>query len=417
MKAEILNIGDELLIGQVVNTNASWMASQLNLAGIPVVQISVISDDEDNILTALDEAASRADIILITGGLGPTNDDITKHTLCKYFDTSLVFHEPSYRAIERLFGKRGIPMISLNKQQADLPESCTPIDNPNGTAPGMWFEHQHKVYVSMPGVPFEMQPMMTDSVIPKLAQRFLLDSIYHKTILTVGVGESFLAAILEDWENSLPKNIRLAYLPQAGMVRLRLSAIGKNYEDIKFMVESEAARLQAIIPNLIFGYDEESLEEVIGKLLLERGLSLSTAESCTGGYIAHKITSVAGSSGYYRGSIISYANEIKKDFLAVTEEDLFTHGAVSEVVVKQMAEEIRRKFHSDYSIATSGIAGPDGGTPEKPLGTVWVAIAGPNGTLTKKYSLGDHRGRNIQRAGVFALNLLRKCLLGLKETE
>lgn len=412
MKAEIINIGDELLIGQVINTNASWMATQLNLAGLSVIQISVVPDEEEAIMNAITEAYGHADIILITGGLGPTKDDITKHTLCKYFDTKLVFDEHSYRNIEKIFGSRGIAVTELNRLQAELPGSCTPIDNHNGTAPGMWFEKDHKVIISMPGVPFEMKPMMTNFIIPKLCAMFALGSIYHRTILTQGVGESFLAAILENWETSLPENIKLAYLPQPGIVRLRLSAKGKDLDTIKSQVETEVSKLQKIIPDLIYGYDEESLEEIIGQLLIAKGMSLSTAESCTGGYIAHRITSVPGSSAYYKGSIVAYANEIKTAFLSVSEADLALYGAVSEPVVKQMAEEVMRKTGSTFAIATSGIAGPDGGSEEKPVGTTWIAISGPQGTLTKKYSLGDERGRNIQRASVTALNLLRKTILG-----
>jgi nicotinamide-nucleotide amidase len=393
------------------------MAEQLNLAGITVVQISVIADEEQHIMNAITEAYGRANIILLTGGLGPTKDDITKHTLCKYFDTRLSFDEHSYQNVEKIFISRGIQVTELNRQQAELPESCTPIDNLNGTAPGMWFEKDHRIIVSLPGVPFEMKPMMTDAIIPKLTAMFELESIIHRTILTQGVGESFLAAILEDWENALPGNIKLAYLPQPGIVRLRLSAKGKSSKTITDEVENEVHKLQNIIPDLIYGFDEESLEQIIGRLLTKKGLTLSTAESCTGGYIAHKITSVPGSSSYYKGSIIAYANEIKTAFLSVSVADLEQHGAVSEVVVKQMAEEIRRKTGSSYSIATSGIAGPDGGNDEKPVGTTWIAIAGPSGTLTKKYALGEDRGRNIQKAGITALNLLRKSLLAEKDSD
>jgi len=412
MKAEIINIGDELLIGQVINTNASWMAAQLNLAGIAVGQISVVADDAQHIMNSITEAYGRADIILLTGGLGPTKDDITKHTLCKFFDTKLVFDEASFQNIVKLFGSRDIPITGLNKQQAELPECCIPILNPNGTAPGMWFEKDNKIIVSMPGVPFEMKPMMTDKVIPSLAEKFDLPHIFHKTILTVGVGESFLAAILEDWENALPANIKLAYLPQPGIVRLRLSGRDANKEEIVTAVENEVAKLVKLIPDLIFGYDDDSLEEVVGTLLKAKGLTLATAESCTGGYLAHRITSVPGSSHYFKGSIIAYANEIKMKFLSVKESDLSEHGAVSEEVVKQMAEEARLAIGTDYAIASSGIAGPDGGTEEKPVGTVWLAIAGPNGTLSKKFQLGDDRGRNILRATILALNLLRKVLKG-----
>jgi nicotinamide-nucleotide amidase len=294
-----------------------------------------------------------------------------------------------------------------------LPENCHPVQNENGTAPGMWFEKDNVIYVSMPGVPFEMKPMMQDYVLPELKKRFVNQVIIHNTILTQGVGESFLAEKIEDWENNLPSHIKLAYLPQPGMVRLRLSATGNDSATLDAELEKIIAALREIVGDLIYGYDDDTLEGVVGKLLLGKNLSLSTAESCTGGYLAHRITSIPGSSGWYKGSIISYANEIKTAFLNVAESDLDTHGAVSEVVVRKMAESVRIKMGTDYSIATSGIAGPDGGTDDKPVGTTWVAVAGPTGTFAQKFSFGDGRDRNIHRSAIFALNLLRKALLGI----
>ena len=411
VEAEIISIGDELLIGQVVNTNAAWMGQELSACGIAVKQVTVISDNRDHILAALREASGRAAIVLVTGGLGPTKDDITKQTLCSYFGTDLIFHEETYQMIVKIFGSRGYVISELNRKQAEIPANCTPIPNPNGTAPGMWFEKDGIIYVSMPGVPFEMKPMMTEYILPELKKRFVSQVIIHKTILTQGVGESSLAEQIESWEDSLPLHIKLAYLPQPGIVRLRLTATGTDAPELESTLDDLIDRLKQIIGDLIFGYDNDTLEGVVGKILLSNNLSLSTAESCTGGYLAHMITSVPGSSAWFKGSIISYANEVKQVFLDVDEEDLITWGAVSEPVVRKMAETVRKKLGTDYSIATSGIAGPDGGTEEKPVGTTWIAVAGPSGTLTRKFLFGDGRDRNIHRTAIFALNLLRKMLL------
>lgn len=408
MKTELISIGDELLIGQVVNTNASWMAQQLNNIGLNVVQITVTSDDRENIIIALTEAAKRADVILITGGLGPTNDDITKQTLCDYFNTKLIFNEIVFKNVQNIFTLRGFKVTEVNRKQAEVPENCTVIPNPNGTAPGMWFEKEGKIYVSMPGVPFEMKPMMSDYVIPKLTQRFSADAIVHKTILTQGVGESFLAEKIKSWEDALPSHIKLAYLPQPGIVRLRLTARGNNKHKLQTEVNYHLHQLQLLIADLIYGYDEDSLEEIVGTLLKEKGQTLATAESCTGGYIAHRITSIAGSSAYFKGSVVAYANEIKEEILGVAHETLLQFGAVSEQTVTEMADHIKKQFHTDYAIATSGIAGPDGGTAEKPVGTIWIAIATPAKTIARQFHFGDERNRNIVRTAVTALNMLRK---------
>ncbi len=407
MRAEIINIGDELLIGQVVNTNASWMAEALNKSGIRTVRITVIADNKEEIRNALDEASKRADIILISGGLGPTNDDITKQTLAEYFNSKMVFHEPAFRQVKAIFEARKFPVNEINRQQAMIPEKCIPLFNKNGTAPGMWFEKEGKVYVSMPGVPFEMKPMMTEQVLPKLRKKFNLGFIYHKTIMTTGIPESMLAARIEEWENNLPENIKLAYLPQPGIVRLRLTASGKDEKQLVEEVNNYCRKLHSIIPEVIYGYDDISLEEVTGELLVKSGKTVSTAESCTGGYIAHLITSVAGSSRYYKGSVVSYANEIKSSLLDVPEEVLAEHGAVSREVVEAMARGAQRKLNTDYVLAVSGIAGPDGGTPEKPVGTVWIALASPEGVQSNLFHFGEHRGRNIRRSALAALNMLR----------
>ncbi|MCF6342295.1 MAG: competence/damage-inducible protein A [Bacteroidales bacterium] len=407
MKAEIISIGDELLIGQVVNTNASWMAAELNTAGIRVVHIASVADEKPAIKNALDQAARRADIILLTGGLGPTNDDITKSTLAEYFDSGFVFHRPTFEYIRSLFAARNYPLTPVNKKQAELPEKCTPLPNRNGTAPGMWFEQNSKIFISLPGVPFEMKPLMNEQVIPRLREKFTLPHIYHKTIMTTGMGESWLAEKIKTWTDSLPSYIKLAYLPQPGIVRLRLSATGKDRTKLETEVNRYCRSLHDYIPKAIFGFDDITLEEAVGRLLRENNSTLSTAESCTGGYIAHLITGIAGSSDYFKGSIVAYANSIKNNLLGVSEKLLESHGAVSREVVEAMALGARQKLESDFALATSGIAGPTGGTAEKPVGTVWIALAGPGGVKSKLFLFGDHRGRNIRRSALAALNMLR----------
>ena len=411
MKVEIISIGDEILIGQILNTNAAWMSQELNNAGFDVIRISTISDKKDDIVFSINDAIKRADIILLTGGLGPTNDDITKETLCEYFNTELVFNKEAFQQIENLFNARGFEITEINRKQAELPKICTPIINYNGTAAGMWFNKNGKIIVSMPGVPFEMKPMMSDFVIPKLKKQFNTNSILHKTLLIQGKGESFIAEIIKDWENNLPENIKLAYLPQPGIVRLRLSAHGKDRKAINKQIETEIEKLKLIIPRFIFGYDDDNLETVVGRLLKERGKTLSTAESCTGGYISHLITSISGSSEYYSGSVISYAIEIKENLLGVSKQSIIDHGVVSEQVVTQMATAVKKKINTDYSIAVSGVAGPLGGSEEKPVGTVWIAIATPKKVIAKKFLFGEHRGRNIRKTALMALDMLRKEIL------
>jgi nicotinamide-nucleotide amidase len=410
MQAEIITIGDEILIGQIVDTNSAWMAQQLNDIGINIKQITSVSDDEQHIINALNEAKNRADIIFMTGGLGPTKDDITKNTLCKYFKTKLVFNEKAYAAVEYQFKIRGKEVTPVNRKQAELPESCTAVYNKNGTASGMWFENDGKHFISMPGVPFEMKAMMENDVLPLLKQKFKTPFIYHKTVLTQGAGESFLAEMIENWEDNLPPHIRLAYLPSPGAVRLRLTAKGDS-EKIKQETEEQVIKLKHIIEKYIYGYDDETLEGIVGKLLRDKKQTVSTAESCTGGYISHLITSVEGSSDYYIGSIISYANSIKENFLNVDAATIENDGAVSEPVVLAMAKTLKEKFNTDYSIAVSGIAGPGGGSAEKPVGTVYIAIATPQKVFAKSFRFGNNRMRNIHVSGQTALNMLRKELL------
>ncbi len=416
MTAEIISIGDELLIGQVINTNASWIEGELNKAGILVSQVTAIGDNSDDIQRVLKDASLRNDIVLLTGGLGPTKDDTTKNVLAAYFNSGMIFHEPTFQHIRKLFKSRNYEVTLVNRQQAEIPEKCMPLPNENGTAPGMWFEENGKVIVSMPGVPFEMQPMLLNQVIPRLQEKFDLPFIYHKTIMTQGLGESKLAERIQKIEDSLPKHIKLAYLPQPGIVRLRLSAKGKSKSELEDEVNSYCQKLLAVIPELIFGYDDISLEEVIGKLLSKRKQNLSTAESCTGGYLAHLITSIPGSSSYYYGSVISYSNDVKIRELGVSPADLETYGAVCQQVVEQMARGVREKFETDYSLATSGVAGPDGGTNEKPVGTIWIALASEKGIQSKLLHLGEHRGRNIRRAALEALNMLRLEISDHKKT-
>ncbi|HPT02894.1 MAG TPA: competence/damage-inducible protein A [Bacteroidales bacterium] len=410
MTAEIITIGDELLIGQVVDTNSAWMAEKLNEFGILVRQITSISDDREHILNTLREASQRAEVILITGGLGPTKDDITKTTLCEYFGSTMVFSETAYEDVRHLFRSRGLPVTGLNRGQAMVPECCTVIPNHNGTAPGMWFEKNSVIYVSMPGVPFEMKALMTGEILPRLESKSE-NAIMHRTLLTEGIGESFLADRIESWENQLPSHIKLAYLPQPGIVRLRLSARGTDKKKLGDELQKAVDGLLPLAGEFIFGEGDDTLEEVVGKLLREKGCTLATAESCTGGYIAHLITSIAGSSDYFKGSVVAYANEIKEKLLGVKPGTLAQHGAVSSETVKEMAEGARERFTVDYAIATSGVAGPSGGTPEKPVGTTWIAVASPLGTVTRKFILGEHRGRNIQRAAISALSMLRKIMI------
>lgn len=410
MKVEIITIGDELLIGQVIDTNSAWMATRLNESGMSVHRITTVSDGEPAIIDALEKAVADADIILITGGLGPTKDDLTKDTLCRYFNTGLVTDEKIVQDLEEFFTSRGRTLSVTNKKQAEIPQNCTPIYNKNGTAPGMWFEEKGKIFVSMPGVPYEMKAMMDEFVIPRLAAKYNLPRVFHQTIITVGVGESFLSDTLTEWESALPSFIKLAYLPSVGMVKLRLSCYASNAEREKIL-NLEAAKLDAIIGKYIFSYGNENPEAFIGHLLESKGQTLSIAESCTGGYLSHLITSVPGCSKWYIGSSVSYANEVKSRFLGVDAAIIESKGAVSEEVAKAMASGVREKLGSDWAIATTGIAGPDGGTLEKPVGTVWIGLAGRNKVVASKFQFGFNRVRNIQISALYAFNMLRNELL------
>lgn len=410
MLTEIITIGDELLIGQVIDTNSAWMGQQLNLAGFKVKQITSISDDETHILTALAEAAKRADIILITGGLGPTKDDVTKKTLCKYFNSGLIFNMEAFADVERFFKSRGREVMPIDKIQAEVPENCKVLSNKNGTAPGMWFEHEGKIYVSMPGVPYEMKGIMADYTIPMLKQKFNTPHIFHKTILTQGIGETALAEMIAAVEDNLPSHIKLAYLPSVASVRLRLT--GMSFDtDLQAQVETEVDKIMQHIQKYVYGFDEDTLAGVVGKLLQEKNQTLALAESCTGGYISQLITAIPGCSSYYKGSMVAYSYEIKEEFLDVSKTTLATKGAVSEEVVLQMATNAKAKFNTDYALAVSGIAGPDGGTADKPVGTVWIAMATPKGCTAKRFQFGPNRSRNIEATALTALNILQKELV------
>ncbi|MBC7862894.1 MAG: competence/damage-inducible protein A [Bacteroidia bacterium] len=416
MRAEIISIGDELLIGQVINTNAAKIGEMLNLAGIKVVQVSTIADDKLSIINSFNAAREKADLVLITGGLGPTKDDITKNTLCEYFKTKLVLNQEMLENVKAIFAKRNIVLSEVNKKQAEVPENCIAIKNNNGTAPGMWFEVDGKIFVSMPGVPFETIAMMENFVIPKLKAEHDLPFIYHKTILTQGKGESDLAALIEDWEDSLAaKNIKLAYLPSPGMVRLRLSAYGENHAQIIKNVEDKITEVLPTISKYVYGFEEfgkpvPKIESILGNLLLSKNKKIALAESCTGGYISHLLTTVAGSSAWFNGSIVPYHNQFKNELLNVNNKIFSTAGAVSEECVKEMAEGVLKKFNSDYAIAVSGIAGPSGGTEEKPVGTVWIAWSSTKETKTRKFIFGHNRERNIHLTAINALNGLRRMI-------
>lgn len=407
IKAELLTIGDEILYGQIVDTNSQWMSVELSQVGIKVVRKTTVGDQEDEILAAFAEAEKRADVVLITGGLGPTNDDLTKPCLAKFFDCEMSIHEEALADVTSFFKSRGRELTEINKLQASLPVCCEKITNTMGTAPGMWFHQKGKVFVSMPGVPHEMKRMMTDLVIPKLKQTFQTPTIYHRVIRTAGIGESFLAEKIKDWENSLPAHIKLAYLPGLGDVKLRLTAIGENPIEIEKEINELVVSLQERAGQFIYGYGEDPLEVVIGNTLREKKLTLAVAESCTGGYLTHLITSVPGSSEYFLGSIIPYAYEIKMRQLGVKPETLEQHGAVSEETIIEMANLVRAKFNTDIGVATSGIAGPGGATPEKPVGTVWIAYSDKHHTVARKLQLSKDRLINIKLASNAVLNLIR----------
>lgn len=410
INAELLTIGDEILYGQIVDTNSQWMSVELDKIGIKVIRKTTVGDVEQDMLTAFAEAESRADIILITGGLGPTSDDLTKPMLAKYFNCGLQINEEALTEVTDFFTSRGRELTEINRQQAALPTACEKITNAMGTAPGMWFNKGNKVFMSMPGVPHEMKKMMTEQVLPRLKQKYLLPIIHHKVIRTIGLGESFLAEKIADWEKALPTHLKLAYLPSLGEVKLRLTGFGDSLPQLQSETDEQVVKLKELVGQFIYGYGEEPIEVAIGKLLKEKKLNLSIAESCTGGYLSHLITSVPGSSDYFLGSIIPYDYQIKMRQLGVKPETLEKYGAVSEPTIIEMANIVRAKFNTDIGVATSGIAGPGGATPDKPVGTVWIAYSDKNHTVTKKLQLSKDRLINIRLSSIAVLNLIRQCL-------
>ncbi len=411
MFAEIITIGDEILIGQVIDTNSAWIATQFNENGIWIKQITSVSDKRDAIINAIKEAESRADIIVMTGGLGPTRDDITKKVLADFFDSELVRNEHVLKHITEIFSKRNIPLLDINLAQADVPEKCTVLYNPIGTAPGMWFEKNNKVYVSLPGVPYEMKALIEKEVLYRIKDKFKLPFIAHQTIVTAGIGESFLSKKIEHIEDALPSHIRLAYLPHYNTVRLRFSAEGPDKELLENELKKLADEVYKSAPEYVIGFNDEKLEVSLGNLLKGRNKSLSTAESCTGGYLAHLITSIPGASAYFPGSVISYSNEIKIKELGVNPENIKNHGAVSEEVVIEMLDGILKKTGSNYGISISGIAGPDGGSEEKPVGTVWIGYGSKESLNAKKFLFYGGRQQVIERSALTALQLLYKFIL------
>jgi nicotinamide-nucleotide amidase len=411
MDIEIITIGDEILIGQIVDTNSAWMAQKLNEEGIHVRQINSISDDPEHIEETLRETGKRVPLVLITGGLGPTKDDRTKIAICKFFDTKLVESAEVLQHILDLWGPRGITINTLNRAQALVPESATILRNKMGTAPGILLKKLECTYIFMPGVPFEMKYLMEYEVFPWIRKEFHTSPILHKTVQTFGIAESMLAEKISEWESSLPEFIKLAYLPNPESNRLRLSARGENREKLEYILESKIKELYEIIPQYIFGQEDDTLAGNIGKILKDKGLTVSTAESCTGGFIAHSFTSISGSSDYFKGSVVAYSNDVKIRILGVDRHKIEEKGAVSKEVVEEMALKTRELIGTDYAIATSGIAGPTGGTLEKPVGMVWIAVAGPDSVISKVYNFGNDRGRTIIRSSQTGLNMLRLTLI------
>jgi nicotinamide-nucleotide amidase len=412
MKVHLMTVGDEILIGQITDTNSGWMAQQLNLIGARITGVTSVGDDETEIVEALSHALQKADAVLMTGGLGPTKDDITKKALARFFGVEMVFDQPTYERIVRFFEMLGRSSTAAHREQCYMPANAVLLPNKMGTAPGMWFERGSQAVVSMPGVPYEMEYLMEHQVIPRLREFFPSEPIAHRTILTVGEGESRIAARLEDWEASLPSHIKLAYLPNLGRVRLRLTGTGLDEAALQQELDHYAAEAAAMLADVTFGREREQLEALIGQLLRERGLMLGTAESCTGGYLAHLITAIPGSSDYFRGSVIAYSNEIKMKLLGVRPQTLEAYGAVSEQTVREMVSGAVKALDTDVAIAISGVAGPGGGSPEKPVGTIWMAVGDGQQVHARKIQAGKDRLKNIEYAAVLALDYVRRFLLG-----
>jgi nicotinamide-nucleotide amidase len=410
MNVIVISIGDELLIGQTINTNASWLGQEISKLGGNIIEGLTISDKKKQIIHTVDYAINKTDVVIITGGLGPTKDDITKHTLAEYFETELEIHQPTLEKITTYFSMRSRPMLESNIQQAALPKNCTILTNNYGTASGMWFEKAGKIVISLPGVPYEMKGIMNEEVFPRFKEKIQLQSMYHKTILTQGIGESFLAEQLSDWENRIRnEGLGLAYLPSPGIVKLRISST--NGEKDKEKIEEYLKEVQVLLPQAVFGYENETLPEIIGNILREKGLKIGTVESCTSGLLANQIVSVPGASEYFEGSLLTYSYGLKEKLLGIQNETLVNNGAVSEIIACEMAQYGREKLDVDVCISTTGIAGPSGGTPEKPVGLVWVGLATKNQVFARKFQFGDNRERNLQMTVLSALNWLRYELL------
>ncbi len=412
VKAEIITIGDELLLGQTIDTNSAWMGEHLHNLGIDVFQITSITDDPKHIITTLREAEKRADLVLITGGLGPTQDDLTKQTLVDYFDTTLVLNQTMHDKIEAFFREHKLPMIASNIQQAYLPQNCEPIINEIGTAAGMWFEERGKVFVSMPGVPREMKKMMKDSVLPRIKQHFSTQELVYRMVYTVGIGESFLVEKILDWENSLEESdIKIAYLPERGKVKIRLSSQGKSRNEIIQRIDEKIEELKKLVPEYIVSESEFQFSAIVGKLLQERSETVATAESCTGGAIASTFTNVAGSSSYFLGSVVAYHEKIKAKILGVNADDIDRFGVVSQEIAEQMALGVVKNFGSDWGISTTGIAGPTGGDERNPIGTVWIGIAHGNFVTSKRFIFEGKRMQVIEKATKKSILMLKEKIL------
>jgi len=412
MKASILTIGDEILIGQIVDINSAWIGAESNKIGLSINQILSISDTNEAIIASIEYLHLTSDIIFVTGGLGPTNDDVTKHCLSEYYGSEMHIHEEALKNVEDFLRKRNAELNENNRNQALFPDKADFIPNLQGTASGMWFEKEGKVVISMPGVPHEMKAMMSNWVFPKIQQRYKLPFIHHKVVHTTGIPEAKLAEILTEWEAGLDKRIALAYLPSPGLNKLRLSITGENKEEIKHAVDDEINKLYNIIPDNIIGFDEETVSSAVGRMLKAKKQTLAVAESCTSGSLAAEIASIPGCSDYFKGSAVTYANEAKIGILGVSADAIEDHGAVSQQVVEQMALGAMKKYNTDYAIATSGVAGPGGGTDEKPVGTVWIALAGGGKLVSQKFTFGSDRLRNIQRSVMAGLEMLRQELSG-----
>lgn len=417
MQADIITIGDEILIGQIIDTNSAWIATRLGEVGIPIRRKYSIGDRREEILDAVGGSMLHSELTIITGGLGPTKDDITKKVLAELFSSPLVRHEETYQRVERMMAARGIEFNALNQSQALVPECCTVLTNHKGTAPGMWFEKDGRVVVSLPGVPFEMEALMSESVLPKLHEHFALEAVVHRTLITYGMAESMLAEHIASWEEALPSHIHLAYLPSPSQLRLRLSAYNVDRERAEKEIDEQFERLLPLLGDLFVGWEDETVQSAVAKILIARGETLAAAESCTGGTISAKFTAMSGASEYYWGGVVSYDNSVKENVLGVSRHNLDTYGAVSEQVARQMAEGVRRVCGTTYGIATTGIAGPTGGTPDKPVGTVWMAVATPTKTIAKVVQHGKIRAVNIERAATAAINLLRLELQRIENEE